>query len=138
MSMKAVVLTLAAFLASCTHLAFQQQGFTPDETNIIAQAAAKWNAVTLPEKQITFNGDHWLIVKEQTPPGTAGWTVAYTRRISVLPGLTADQTYRIALHEFGHSIGLMHLANGVMNPDNIQTEFSAEDMAECHRVNACR
>jgi hypothetical protein len=130
---------LLAFLVACTPpLAFVvAPTFTPDKQAQIAQAAATWNRLTVAEKRITLEGGEWSIL--EVDPGT-GWNGSCTpsrRIIRIHPEPHNATTYAVALHEFGHALGLMHTPRGVMNPEVATTEFSDEDFAECKRVEAC-
>jgi hypothetical protein len=129
-----------AFLVSCAPpLAFTvAPTFTPDEQAQIARAADEWNKRTVPSKRITLDGGEWRILEED--PGT-GWNGSATpsrRVIRIHPNPVNATTYAVALHEFGHALGLMHTARGVMFATEATEEFSDEDQAECRRVEACK
>lgn len=131
---------LLAFLVSCAPpLAFVvAPTFTVDKQAQIAQAAATWNALTVPEKRITLDGGEWSIL--EVDPGT-GWNGSCTpsrRVIRIHPEPANASVYEVALHEFGHALGLMHTPRGVMNPEAATAEFSPEDLAECRRVETCK
>lgn len=131
---------LLAFLVSCAPpLAFVvAPTFTPDKQAQIAQAAEEWNQRTASSKRITLDGGEWSIL--EVDPGT-GWNGSCTpsrRIIRIHPEPHNATTYAVALHEFGHALGLMHTPRGVMFADEATTEFSDEDLAECRRVEACK
>jgi hypothetical protein len=128
---------LLMLLTSCTTpLAFDvSPAFDAEERAQIAQAAADWNARTVPAMQITLAGGDWRLVKETPPGGYDGARFASRHLIMISPDDRVS-TYSIALHEFGHAIGLEHTTTGVMHPV-AEHEFTPEVMAECARVVAC-
>lgn len=130
------ILLLIILLVGCQlpHSYQIDPAFTPSERNEIVQAAEQWNAITRPDHRIRFDGARWYIAKESPVAGYDGWTNAATKRVSLNP---QRPVYTLALHEFGHTLGLNHTINGVMHPTATSTIFSAEDIAECIRVNAC-
>jgi hypothetical protein len=129
-------LVLAALL-SCTPLQFAvDPAFVPDEQAEVRKAAADWNARTV--HPITFDGTAWRVLKQD--PGTGYNGITYSSKHLILisaehPGATV---YSVALHEFGHALGLQHTTTGVMQAAVVSTEFTPEVLAECKRVSACR
>lgn len=131
---------LLALLAACAPPpAFTvSPAFDADEQEQIARAAEEWNKRTVPEAHITVTGGEWRILKEIPHPYYNGSCSRSGRWIKIRPNPTSAAVYDIALHEFGHAIGLGHVPRGVMNPEVATVEFSDEDMAECRRVGACK
>ncbi len=134
---------LLLLLVSCASapLAFSvDPAFTGDEQTEIRRAADTWNAIT--QEPITFNGDEWRIEKRAPPPaGTYfpnGYCDGEKRLVLIHPLVTNPKIYEVVLHEFGHVLGLRHTSQGVMQAVATRTEFSAEDLEECRRVEACR
>ncbi len=82
------------------------------------------------------------IVKESLDPGTIGLTTTFAggkQKIAFDPSLRVYKMASVAAHEFGHSIGMDHVSEGVMSasaPNCIQ--WSPEDEAECKRAGWCR
>ncbi len=110
--------------------------FTDVQRSEIIRAANTWNQVTgLRQVHIVEDGE-WLIVPAPSPRGL-GYAQGSRRLIRISPETPDDQVYAVALHEFGHALGLRHVSRGVMDPDRQTIEFSEEDMAECRRVGAC-
>ncbi len=132
--MKLAVLAFLS-LASCASLTFHPTGFNESELAEIHKAADAWNNVTLPDKKIRFDGNYWEIVHENPPSGYAGYTTHRPHRIQIRPDVGV---YSVALHEFGHALGLQHITSpGVMTPQFTVPNFTKADLAECKRVGAC-
>ncbi len=136
-------LIVATLVACAPPLAFSvHPTFTVEERMGIAMAAAEWNARTVPSKQITLSGGSWRIDKvESTNGGYNGWCSRGKRVIQIDSDTQGVSTYAVALHEFGHAVGLEDLPTdhpGVMNDRHVTVVFSAYDMAECARVGACK
>ena len=112
--------------------------FTDHQRAEIRRAAAEWNAFTT--RIVTFapegEGD-WLILPAKVTLDRLGYAQRKRRLIRINPVTPDDQVYAVALHEFGHALGLGHVKQGVMDPDRQTIAFSEEDMAECRRAGAC-
>jgi hypothetical protein len=129
-------------------------GFTPEQQLEIYNAAAVWNEVTLDTHRIVFSAyGTWRILS--WPPAvpwlTGQWTPYHVMLIR--PG--RDDVGPISLHEFGHALGLEHIASPgslMCGEDAAPTDeerpgycavrrdgrpFTSDDIAECRRVGAC-
>lgn len=129
-----------ALIVSCAprlHFAIDKS-FTEIEVREIHRAAEEWNKIAL--RKITFgdDGKYYIDEVEKTDLGYNGFFTRKRRLIQIDNETGGVSVYAIALHEFGHALGLNHVNNGIMNPNKVTTEFSAEDMAECRRVRACK
>lgn len=109
--------------------------FTKAQASEITRAANRWNEFTQRTVHIVSDGD-WLVVPATSPKGL-GYAQGNRRLIRISPITPDDQVFAVALHEFGHALGLNHVPQGVMDPERQTIEFSAEDMAECRRCGAC-
>ena len=137
---------------------YPPSGFTPAHEQEIRAAAAKLNAITDEHHQITFSerGTNRILAfnPEPLPVGylTGQWLSAYGVML-ILPG--TSPVYGVALHEFGHAVGMEHIAS----PGSVMcsqtkapsedvssgwcgsasaTELSGDDKIECVRVGACK
>jgi hypothetical protein len=112
--------------------------FTQSQGAEIQRAADVWNSLSV--RPITFapqgQGD-WLILPASVTLNRLGYAEPKRKLIRINPVTPDNQIYAVALHEFGHAIGLGHVKHGVMDPDHQTMAFSAEDIAECRRVGAC-
>ncbi len=109
--------------------------FTQAQASEITRAAKRWNEFTSRSVHIVSDGE-WLIVPATSPKGL-GYAQGARRLIRISPVTPDDQIYAVALHEFGHALGLNHVVKGVMDPDRQTIDFSPEDIAECKRCGAC-
>jgi predicted Zn-dependent protease len=109
--------------------------FTQPQASEITRAAKRWNEFTTRTVHIVSDGE-WLVVPATSPKGL-GYAQGARRLIRISPVTPDDQIYAVALHEFGHALGLNHVPKGVMDPDRQTIEFSPEDIAECKRCGAC-
>jgi hypothetical protein len=142
--MKRLIIGALALLSACASghapgVLYQTEAeFTDDERYEIAQAAEAWNSLPAlrPEMHIG-EGNEWLVVKERPPQGYNGETSVTQRKIWIDPQHPGASVYAVALHEFGHALGLGHTQTGVMMPFTVSVEFTPEVIAECRRVGAC-
>lgn len=148
---------LVVLLAGCIEpVAYTPAREFPDsEREEIWKAARAWDAIVKPERRIR-PGNNWIVVREEPPYGFNGYASRTQRKIWIRPVPGGGvSTYAIAIHEWGHALGLRHIctapgakgdadprpcgseAMGVMDPMHVGTTFSEDDKAECRRAGAC-
>ena len=111
-------------------------GFSNEDRFAIATAAAKWNTVTRRKIIVASRGDV-LVISADNPTGYAGWESSRWDLVRIDPDAPREHVYSIALHEFGHMLGIRHTRSGVMHPSERHWELSEEDLAACRRAWAC-
>lgn len=146
-----------ALVACAPALAFAvDPAFPASEQEEIRLAAETWNAVTVPEKRISVEGGQWTVQAIAPEGGWNGITYRSRRVIQIHPQHPRATVYAVAMHEFGHALGLAHLCTsnavgpessdrvcdvtasvGVMDPLTVREDLTALDMAECRRVGSC-
>lgn len=154
--LRRLVLLVALLSSSCTtigHRYLLPPTMSPEQVQDTLWAIAKWDDVL--EKPIAAASPEtadWRIVQD-VPSGfdcAPGHCIGFThgsddpdesRRhtIELLYTMPAGDRFRRSVeHELGHSVGLHHnIGAGVMRIDAPSTEFSAEDMAECRKIDKC-
>lgn len=132
------LLALLAFLSACAPaVAYRPDpAFSPDEQAQIQRAADEWNKYVKPAYRI-HPGDDWQVLKQEPPHSYNGEAKRSTKTIWIRPVPIGASVYEVALHEFGHALGLGHTETGVMMAFTVSTEFTSEVLAECRRAGAC-
>ena len=153
---RALALLLLALVACIEPVAYRPAPEFPDsERAEIWRAARAWDAIVKPSRRIR-PGNDWIVVREEPPYGFNGYAHTGLRKIWIRPVPGGGvSTYEIALHEWGHALGLRHIctapgakgeanprpcgteALGVMDPLHVGTTFTEEDRQECRRSGAC-
>lgn len=139
---------LLALLAACApaygfHV---DPRFSADDVAGIQRAADQWNARS--RHRITLQGGTWRVLRQEGPLSAADdggavdvdWNgeCSRSRRTVWIHPQSSQPAEVVALHEFGHALGLGHTATGLMMATTVSTEFTPEVMAECRRAGACR
>ena len=130
---------LLALLVACTPpVAYRMDvAFSTSEQAEIRRAAAEWNAITTEDSQIT-EGDEWRVLKKVPQFNRNGECSRSKRTIWIHPEHPGATVYEVAVHEFGHALGLGHTTTGLMMGDVLSTEWTPEVLAECRKVGACK
>jgi hypothetical protein len=118
------------------HFAVDPQ-FSANDRAEIQRAANDWNARTNSTHKITFAGDAWHVWRQEPLSGYNGYTSGSSHEIQISPEHPGATVYAVALHEFGHSIGLGHTVTGLMQAFVVDTTFTQDVLNECYRVGAC-
>lgn len=148
-----LLLALAACIEPVAYTAAPE--FPDSERDEIWQSARAWDAIVKPSRRIR-PGNNWIVVREEPPYGFNGYCDARLRKIWIRPVPGGGvSSYAVAIHEFGHALGLRHICSapgakgnadprpcgattlGVMDPLHVGVTFSEEDRAECRRAGAC-
>lgn len=134
-------------LSTCadrTHVLRVDPSFTAEERVQLREAAAKWNAVS--NHHITVldapcDGDEECIAKRPYDriPSALGSCCRSTEFITIHPSVKGDLFMHVALHEFGHLIGIKeHTQTGVMSASvETPSEITPVDLAACRAVDSC-
>jgi hypothetical protein len=141
-------LVSSALLVSCADDSIRwelPQDVTDEERADFGEAAERWNHVAIRQQYIAEPGDGTRRVELRLPehmvagPYASGEWIAGARVMHLRRGMDRRTFVMVAAHEMGHGLGLKHIAGpGLMAESAGQIEFSDGDIAECHRVNACR
>ncbi len=115
--------------------------FTSTEIETILAAAQAWNEVSNGEIALTFEiasvdgPGPWRIIRGQELEGAAGLTAETRDRFSLNAQAYQDrpcigELWHIAAHEFGHTFGLDHGGDGIMQrrPPTCDAVFTRSDI----------
>lgn len=136
----AFVAAFAAVLAcGASPIDVQVDGtFSDRERADLERAAARWaDFCGAPVFALTERKAEWLIVESSLPGDYKGFASRRRRLIRIDRERSGPQFYAVAIHEFGHVLGMQHVRNGVMAPGGGATEWSDEDRAEADAAGAC-
>lgn len=153
MTRLAIAALVVATLSCASHepLTFRFDADIDASTQALIESAAKpWNERTFEDRRITFAPDGaWRIsvtddleaqAVGRTCKHAGGFDCALPQWIRIRPGHGEERTYGVAMHEFGHALGVAHLDEGrvgVMSANVLTTTFSDDDRTACVVAGAC-
>jgi hypothetical protein len=146
--------------SECDRLFVVSPAFPEDEQEALQHAVERWNEIAVeqfclraaaPDEvaeeithgifRIPYKGAYWQEISKQFGGANVlGIHIGDADRIGIVDSLDIRLFELVALHEFGHAHSLRHTpAPSIMHSGvGTATDFTANDMAECHRVDACR
>ena len=114
----------------------------------VRAASVEWNKYTickLVEARRDGAKAQWWVLSAEPGDGMTGFANTTHSLVLVTPNATDDQALRIALHEFGHVLGIPHQSSGVMCGVDVDptcpyegpSALSEEDVEACKAAGAC-